>query len=105
MTSFTDITESVKHIRNNNKKSYNWKNIQPAEEKRPLKRLSALDLVEGINTLVSSGTLYKNDKNSLFIGTLANTSKKNHKRNELSNNFTDAESNGNFNTSWETPKW
>lgn len=47
---------------------------------------------EEINTLVSAGTLYKNNKN-LLLSELY--SKKDHKPNELSDFFTDAESNGN----------
>ena len=53
--SLTDITESIQHIRNNNKQ----KN----------KDLSTLDLEEEIDTRVSKRKLYEN---SLLIGTLAN---------------------------------
>ena len=96
MTSFTDITESIKYIGNNNKQKATTERIFNLIKKRDHEKvLSTLDLEEEYKTLVSTETLYKTNKNSLFIGTLANTSKKDHKANELSDHFTDAESNGN----------
>ena len=96
MTSFTDITESIKYIRNNNKQKATTERIFNLLKKRDHEKdLSTLDLEEEYNTLVPTETLYKNNKNSLFIGTLSNTAKKDHKPNELSDHFTDAESNGN----------
>ena len=53
--------------------------------------MSALDLKEEINALVSTSMWYKNDKNLFFIATSANTSMKYHKPNELLDHFTDAE--------------
>ena len=42
-------------------------------KKDQYKDLSATDLEEEIKTLVTTGLLFKNDKNSLFIRNLANT--------------------------------
>ena len=92
MISFTDITESIRHIRNNNKqKAASERMVNLLQKRDHYKDWSALDLEEVMNTLVFALMLYKNDKNSLFIGISANTSKKCHKPNELSDHFTDAE--------------
>ena len=57
--------------------------------------MSNLDLEEEIKILVSTETLYKNNKSWLFIWTLANTLTNDHVPNDLSDYFTNAESNGN----------
>ena len=96
MISFTDITESIWHIRNNNKqkatterKTYkDFVFVKTCQSH--YKDLSALDLAEEINIPVSTSMLYKNDKNLFFIATSANISKKYHKPNELLDHFTDA---------------
>ena len=97
MISFTDITESIWHIRNTNKqkatterKTYkDFVFVKTCQSH--YKDLSALDLAEEINTPVFTSMLYKNDKNLFFIATSANISKKYHKTNELLDHFTDAE--------------
>ena len=70
MISFTDITESIRRITNNNKQKATTERIFNFLKKRDhYKDLSALDLD-------------KNDKNSLFIGTsTTRISKKDHKSN------------------------
>ena len=96
MINFTDITESIQHIRNNNQQRATTETIFNFLKKRDhYKELSTLDLEEEINTLASTVILCKNDKNSLFIGTSANASKKDHELSELLGHFTDAESSGN----------
>ena len=92
MTSITDITEVKKYIRNNNKQKVITERIFNLLKKREhYKDLSSLDLEEEINTIVSTKKLYKNNKNSLFIGTLANTSKNDPKPSKLWNQFAAAE--------------
>lgn len=84
MTSITDITEVKKYIRNNNKQKVITERIFNLLKKREhYKDLSSLDLEEEVNTIVSTKKLYKNNKNSLFIGTLANTSKNDPKPSKL----------------------
>ena len=96
MISFTDITESIQHMRNGNKQIATTETIFNFINKRDhYKELSTLDLEEEINTLASTIILCKNDKNSLFIGTSAKPSKKDHELSELLGQFTDAESSGN----------
>ena len=59
MTSFTDITESIKYIRNNNKQKATTERIFNLLKKRDHEKdLSTLDLEEEYNTLVPTETLY-----------------------------------------------
>ena len=96
MISFTDITKSSQHNRNNNKhKAVSGWIFNLLKKSDHYKDLSTIDLEEEINTLVSTGMLHKNDNNTLFMWTLANTSKKDHEPNKLSDHFINAESSGN----------
>ena len=73
MISFTDITESIYHIRVTSKKKANKELILNfLRKKDQYSDLPDADLEEEINTLVSTGPLFKNDKNSLFFKNLAN---------------------------------
>ena len=74
MISFTDITESIYHIRGTSKHKATTERISNfLRKKDEFRDLSPADLEEEINTLVTTGLLFKNDKNSLFIRNSANT--------------------------------
>ena len=74
MISFTDITESIYHIRGTSKqKATTGRILNFLKKKDQYRDLPAADLEEEINTLVTTGLLFKNDKNSFFIRNSANT--------------------------------
>ena len=68
MIIFTDITDSIYHIRGTSKqKATTERIINFLRKKCQYRDLPAADLEEEINILVTTGLLFKNDKNSLFI--------------------------------------
>ena len=74
MISFTEITDSIYHIRGTSKEKPTTERILSfLRKKDQYIDLSAADLEEEINTLVTSGLLFKNDKKSLFIRNSVNT--------------------------------
>lgn len=86
MISFTDIIESIQHIRNNNKKNAATEGISSILKKRDhYKDLSTSDLQEETSVLVSTWTLYKNNENSLFIGALTNPLKEDQEPKKVAN--------------------
>ena len=74
MISFTDITDNIYHIRETSKQNPTTERILNfLRKKNQNNDFSAADLEEEINTLVTTGLLFKNDRNSLFIRNLTNT--------------------------------
>ena len=74
MISFTDITESIYHIRETSKQKATMERILNFLKKKSQYRdLPDAVLEEELNALFNIGVLFKNDKNSLLIGNLANT--------------------------------
>ena len=65
MIGFTDITESIYYIRGTSEQKATTERILIFLRKKDQYRdLSGADLEEEINTLVTTGLLFKNDKNS-----------------------------------------
>ena len=68
MISLTEITDSICHIRGTSKQKPTTERILSfLRKKDQYIDLSAADLEEKMNTLVTMGLLFKNDKKSLFI--------------------------------------
>ena len=102
--SFTNITESIFPIRRTSKQKATTEQILNFLRKKDQYRdLSAADLEEEISTLVTTGLLFKNDKNSLFIRNSANKPTKDQK-NEFDSfdHNTDNEASENENSSIST---
>ena len=102
--SFTDITESIFHIRRASKQKAATEQILNFLRKKDQYRdLSAADLEEEVSTLVTTGLLFKNDKNSLFIRNSANKPTKDQKNQfDSFDHNTDNEASENENSSTST---
>ena len=102
--SFTDITESIFPIRRTSKQKATTEQILNFLRKKDQYRdLSAADLEEEISTLVTTGLLFKNDKNSLFIRNSANKPTKDQKNQfDSFDHNTDNEASENENSSTST---
>ena len=93
MISFTDI-KSIYHIRRTSKQKATTERIVNFLRKKDQYRdLPAADLEEEIDTLVTTGLLFKNDRNLLFIRNSANTPTK-----DQENKFDDFDHNTNDET-------
>ena len=102
--SFTNITESIFPIRRTSKQKATTEQILNFLRKKDQYRdLSAADLEEEISTLVTTGLLFKNDKNSLFIRNSANKPTKDQKNQfDSFDHNTDNEASENENSSTST---
>ena len=68
MISFADITENIHHIRATSKqKATTERALNFLRREDQYRDLLTADLEEVINTLVTTGLLFKNYRNSLFI--------------------------------------
>ena len=95
MISFTDITGSIYHIRGASKqKATTERIVNFLRRKDQYRDLPVADLKEEIGTLVSTGLLFKKDRNLLFIRNSANTPTK-----DQENKFDDFDHNTNDETS------
>ena len=106
MISFTDITDNVYHIRETSKQNPTTERILNfLRKKNQYSDLSTADLEEEINTLVTTGLLFKNDRNSLFIRNLTNTPTKDQENQfDSFDHKTDDEASENENSSTSTKR-
>ena len=95
MISFTDITESIYRIRRTSKlKATTERIVTFLRKKDQYRDLPVADLKEEIDTIVTTGFLFKNGRNLLFIRNSANAPTK-----DQENKFDDFEHNTNDETS------
>ena len=106
MISFTDITDNIYHIRETSKQNPTTERILNfLRKKNQYSDLSTADLEEEINTLVTTGLLFKNDRNSLFIRNLTNTPTKDQENQfDSFDHKTDDEASENENSSTSTKR-
>ena len=95
MISFTDITESIYRIRRTSKlKATTERVVTFLRKKDQYRDLPVADLKEEIDTIVTTGFLFKNDRNLLFIRNSTNAPTK-----DQENKFDDFDHNTNDETS------
>ena len=106
MISFTDITDNIYHIRETSKQNPTTERILNfLRKKNQNNDLSTADLEEEINTLVTTGLLFKNDRNTLFIRNLTNTPTKDQENQfDSFDHNTDDEASENENSSTSTKR-